>query len=42
MWLALIKAVPGRSYRCLDCSGEDPIKRPDVIGWLKSELKPPK
>jgi hypothetical protein len=27
-----------RSWRCLDCEGPDPLKSPDVAGWIKGLL----
>ena len=31
-----------RTFQCLDCDGPGPLKTDKVIGWLKSELHPPK
>ena len=30
-----------RTFRCFDCDRPDPLKAERVIGWLKSELRPP-
>jgi hypothetical protein len=30
-----------RKYRCLECDGVDPLRKPDVQGWIRSELQPP-
>jgi hypothetical protein len=43
----LILALPPgghgpRTFQCLRCDGPDPLKTDKVIGWLKSELQPPK
>jgi len=31
-----------RSFQCFDCDLPDPLKTDRVMGWLKSELQPPK
>jgi tRNA(Ile2) C34 agmatinyltransferase TiaS len=31
----------GRKFRCLKCDDVDPLRRPDVQGWIRSELQPP-
>jgi len=31
-----------RTFWCLDCDGPDPLKTHEAMGWLKSELRPPK
>jgi hypothetical protein len=31
-----------RAFQCLDCERPDPFKSEQAIGWLKSELQPPK
>jgi len=42
----ILAAPPGgkgpRTLQCLDCDQPDPLKTGKVIGWLKSELQPPK
>jgi transposase-like protein len=30
-----------RRFQCFDCERPDPLKTDRVIGWLKSELRPP-
>jgi hypothetical protein len=44
---SLILALPPggkgqRTLQCLDCERPDPLKTDRVMGWLKSELQPPK
>jgi hypothetical protein len=36
----LLRKASGRSFHCLDCSGEDPTKSPDVARLLTGELRP--
>ena len=31
-----------RTFQCLDCDQPDPLTTERTIGWLKSELQPPK
>jgi predicted RNA-binding Zn-ribbon protein involved in translation (DUF1610 family) len=31
-----------RIFQCFDCDRPDPLKTESVLGWLKSELQPPK
>jgi hypothetical protein len=43
----LILALPPggegqRRFQCFECDGLDPLKTDKVLGWLKSELQPPK
>jgi hypothetical protein len=43
----LILALPPdgkgqRTFQCFDCDRPDPLKTDRVIGWLKSQLQPPK
>jgi hypothetical protein len=40
MRLALVKQMPGRQFKCLDCEGDDPLKSPDVAKLFAGELKP--
>jgi hypothetical protein len=40
MKLALLKAAPGRAYKCIDCEGEDPLRSPDISKLLQS-VRPP-
>jgi hypothetical protein len=40
MKLALVKAAPGRAYKCIDCEGEDPLRSPDISKLLQS-VRPP-
>jgi hypothetical protein len=39
MRFTLIK-TGGRKFRCLDCSGEDPLRSPDVAKLLSGGLRP--
>jgi hypothetical protein len=39
MKLMLVKDVPGRKYRCIDCDGEDPLRSPVISRLL--QLVPP-
>ncbi len=41
MRLLLDKTTGKRSYRCLDCDGEDPLHDPGIASLLKT-LQPPK
>jgi len=46
LWAHLILALPPggkgpRTFQCLDCEQPDPLKTDKVLGWLKSELRPP-
>ena len=43
----LVLALPAdgkgrRRFQCVDCDRPDPLKNDRVMGWLKSELQPPK
>jgi hypothetical protein len=43
----LILALPlggkgGRTFQRMDCDRSDPLKTDQGLGWLKSELQPPK
>jgi hypothetical protein len=43
----LILALPPggkgpRTFQCFECDRPDPLKTDHGIGWLKSELQPPK
>lgn len=42
----LLAPSPGgngpRTFRCLDCERPDPFKMDQIMGWLRSELQPPK
>ena len=43
----LILALPPggkgqRAFQCFDCDRPDPLKTESVLGWVKSELQPPK
>jgi hypothetical protein len=43
----LILALPPdgkgkRTFQCFDCDRPDPLKTDRMVGWLKSELQPPK
>jgi hypothetical protein len=31
-----------RTFQCFDCDRPDPMKTEKAMGWLKSELQPPK
>jgi hypothetical protein len=31
-----------RMFQCFECDQPDPLKTDRVLGWLKSELQPPK
>ena len=43
MILALPPGGKGpRTFQCLECDGQDPLKTDEIIGWLKGELQPPK
>jgi hypothetical protein len=39
-------ALPGgkgqRTFQCFDCDSPDPMKTEKAMGWIKSELQPPK
>jgi hypothetical protein len=39
MRFVLVK-TGGRKFRCIDCSGEDPLQSPEVAKLLSSELRP--
>ena len=41
MPLLLVKGARGRNYRCLDCSGDDPLQSPDIRKLLQN-IQPPK
>ena len=43
--LTLTLAAGGKgqhTFRCSKCDGTDPLKNDKAMGWLKSELRPPK
>ncbi len=43
MILALPPGGEGpRIFKCFECELPDPLKADRVLGWLKSELQPPK
>jgi tRNA(Ile2) C34 agmatinyltransferase TiaS len=31
-----------RTFQCFDCNRPDPLKSKIAMGWVKSELQPPK
>jgi hypothetical protein len=41
-WRSLPDGKGARRFQCFDCDESDPLNTDRVMGWINSELQPPK